>query len=615
MAQAATLGTGGHVVPLPAAGTTVLLFATTPAGDQAGPAALLTVGGTALVRRLLDDLVALGVTDAVVATRPEWAGPVSATVAGLARVVTSPSVSADLALVGDIVSTAAGSVVLAMADVVTHRSALAGLLADPRVSTGVLSTGSRRRARWSFPITNFRGRLVSAGSAYHAVTRRSAFFLDVLQVGPVDQGALVEVAARLSALVDGGVPTPWQAELDARRVKWQEGAVAAALAALERDGANEVAADDRTDATTESGTDQVEDGGDAREVSFAADAESDPDAFDDTAETVQALLRRRTAAAESDVCALVLVGLVRSGVSLSNSYLRSLFWARPLSVEDAAKAEERLSTYDEDKVVLASAVKASDGFFTTFLVSPYSRFLARWCARRGFTPNQVTVVSMVLGTVAAVAMATGTRIGLITGAVLLQAAFTADCVDGQLARYTRQFSSLGAWLDSVFDRGKEYVVFVGLAVGSVRGFSDDVWLLAGAALLIQTIRHVIDFSWAATSRRTVVEIVHAPLESVADGRGGVPLSLRPPVDPTAVPEPLPPPKRRSLLARYRALDRARPIYWAKRIMQFPIGERFALVSIAAAFCTPRTTFVAFLAVSAFALVKGIAGRVLRSARR
>ena len=37
-----------------------------------------------------------------------------------------------------------------------------------------------------------------------------------------------------------------------------------------------------------------------------------------------------------------------------------------------------------------------------------------------------------------------------------------DCVDGQLARYTRQFSKLGAWLDSIFDRTKEYVVFAGL---------------------------------------------------------------------------------------------------------------------------------------------------------
>ena len=60
-----------------------------------------------------------------------------------------------------------------------------------------------------------------------------------------------------------------------------------------------------------------------------------------------------------------------------------------------------------------------------------------------------------------------------------------DCVDGQLARYTRQFSKLGAWLDSIFDRAKEYVVFAGLAIGASRT-GDPVWLLAGAALALQT---------------------------------------------------------------------------------------------------------------------------------
>ena len=74
--------------------------------------------------------------------------------------------------------------------------------------------------------------------------------------------------------------------------------------------------------------------------------------------------------------------------------------------------------------------------------------------------------SWLIGIGAAVAFAFGTRPGLIAGAVLLQIAFTFDCVDGQLARYTHTFTRLGAWLDSVFDRGKEYVVFAGLAIGA-----------------------------------------------------------------------------------------------------------------------------------------------------
>ena len=615
MTNATAAGRRKAPTRLPAAGTTVVLFATTPAGGTTGPAALLTCEGSTSLTRLLSDLGALGVTDAVVVTRPQWRPAIEAAVASgplVPSVRDSAGLSTDLRLVAEVAGAAPGSVVLAMADIVTHRSALAGLLADPRVSTGVLSTGNRRRARWSSPITNARGRIVSAGSAYHATSRRSAFFLGVLRCGPADIPALCESATQLAEIVADGIPAAWQAELDARRTEWTAAAIAAKARAAELDGA-----EDLSDQSGESLPDQVEDAGnDPRDIIVAADADLDPEAFTDQRDEIAALVACRTAAAENDVSALVLVGLVRSGVTLTNSYLRSLFWARPLTQADADLAAERLATYDEDKLVLASAVKASDGFFTTFLVSPYSRYVARWSARVGLTPNIVTVISMLLGIVSAAAFATGSRAGLIVGAILLQLAFTADCVDGQLARYTRQFSPLGAWLDSVFDRGKEYAVFVGLALGSLHGFDDDVWLLAGSALLIQTIRHVIDFSWAATSRRAVVDVQHAPLLSVGDGRGGTPLSERIAQPQTDAPTTEAAPVRKvSLLTRYRRLDRARPIYWAKRIMQFPIGERFALISILAAVSTPRTTFVVFLAVSVFALTKGLAGRVLRSSRR
>src|SRR5690606_35861213 len=80
-------------------------------------------------------------------------------------------------------------------------------------------------------------------------------------------------------------------------------------------------------------------------------------------------LRRRLAAGCEDASALVLVGMVRAGAPIGNSYLRELFWARPLSEGDVAVAREEIRLYDEDRVLLDSAVKGTDGFFTTFFVS------------------------------------------------------------------------------------------------------------------------------------------------------------------------------------------------------------------------------------------------------
>jgi phosphatidylglycerophosphate synthase len=224
-------------------------------------------------------------------------------------------------------------------------------------------------------------------------------------------------------------------------------------------------------------------------------------------------------------------------------------------------------TTDPERARLDAAVKANDGFFTTFFVSPYSKYVARWAAHRGLRPNQVTAFSLFLGAVAAAAFATGHRGGLIAGALLLQVAFTSDCVDGQLARYTQNFSAFGAWLDATFDRLKEYLVYAGLGIGAARAGA-PIWALAGAALTLQTARHMVVFSWVP-------------------------------------PEPPAPPERG---ARVGAAG------WLKRMAVFPIGERFAAISLTAALFTPRTTFIVLLAWGGFAALYEVAGRVNRANR-
>jgi phosphatidylglycerophosphate synthase len=213
---------------------------------------------------------------------------------------------------------------------------------------------------------------------------------------------------------------------------------------------------------------------------------------------------------------------------------------------------------------------------------------------------------MLLGVFAALAFATGARTGLVTGALLLQLAFTTDCVDGQLARYTRQFSKLGAWLDSVFDRGKEYVVYAGLAIGAtVAGADATIWLLAAAALTLQTVRHNIDFSYAAQQHQLLATSVRVPLE--------LPEPIEEPLEPQELPDV-------SLLTRFgRAGVRlsvrfeSRPwMKWAKRILVLPIGERFALISITAALFEPRTTFIALLVWGGVGAAYTVTGRILRS---
>jgi phosphatidylglycerophosphate synthase len=255
----------------------------------------------------------------------------------------------------------------------------------------------------------------------------------------------------------------------------------------------------------------------------------------------------------------------------------------PADAERRAAALAETGAVDEEKVRLRTAVKARDGFFTTFCISPYSRYLARWCARRGLTPNQVTTASLLTALIAAGCAATGTRPGFVAAGVLLIASFVLDCTDGQLARYSLQYSTLGAWLDATFDRAKEYAYYAGLALGAANagggdGGGDDVWALALGAMVLQTCRHVVDFSFNEANHDATGN--SSPTAALSDRLNSVGWTV-----------------------------------WVRRMIVLPIGERWAMIAVLTALTTPRITFYVLLIGCALAACYTTAGRVLRSLTR
>ncbi|MFD7222194.1 DUF5941 domain-containing protein [Streptomyces sp. NPDC059892] len=281
----------------------------------------------------------------------------------------------------------------------------------------------------------------------------------------------------------------------------------------------------------------------------------------------------------------VATALDAGGTTVTRPELGSLVAAVPADAAARERAEAAVAAVDDEAVRLRSAVKARDGFFTTFCISPYSRYLARWCARRGLTPNQVTTASLITALIAAACAATGTRGGYVAAGVLLLFSFVLDCTDGQLARYSLQYSTMGAWLDATFDRAKEYAYYAGLALGAARS-GDDVWALALGAMVLQTCRHVVDFSFN-----------EANVDATAASSGGKAVVGTP----TA-----------ALSSR---LDSVGWTVWVRRMIVLPIGERWAMIAVLTAVTTPRIVFYALLIGCAFAACYTTAGRVLRSVTR
>jgi CDP-diacylglycerol--glycerol-3-phosphate 3-phosphatidyltransferase len=134
------------------------------------------------------------------------------------------------------------------------------------------------------------------------------------------------------------------------------------------------------------------------------------------------------------------------------------------------------------------------------------------------TPNQVTVVGLVLTFVAATLVAFGQ---LRWAGVVLIFAGTCDILDGAIARSTKTSYSYGAFLDSTLDRYSEAAIYIGLAAYFVGlGGPLQKWLvlatlaaLAGSMLVsyvrarAQSLGFVCDSGLFARPERVVVTVI------------------------------------------------------------------------------------------------------------
>ncbi len=104
--------------------------------------------------------------------------------------------------------------------------------------------------------------------------------------------------------------------------------------------------------------------------------------------------------------------------------------------------------------------------------------IALFFGRLGLTPDGLTLIGFGITTVGAILL--GLQLWLVGGLVVFVGGVF-DMFDGTLARATGQVSKLGAFMDSVFDRWGEALVYVGLVAGlAASGWGWGPFLAAAA---------------------------------------------------------------------------------------------------------------------------------------
>ena len=271
---------------------------------------------------------------------------------------------------------------------------------------------------------------------------------------------------------------------------------------------------------------------------------------------------------------LVLVALVRAALVVAPAEVAGAPYIRSSDAAEREAVKREIAALNDARLRLKLANRANDGFFSVFFLRKFSKLFTWAAVRLKMTPNQVTLISFAVGLYSAYQFSQGTFWSIFAGAVLLQLSIIIDCVDGELARYTRQFSQLGAWLDAITDRIKEYLVFFALAYGAAKD-GRDLWIPAMGMMLFQTFRHLSDYNFARINKIRSTQLQPLDFEIKNDGYVST---------------------EREKKSRFE--------YWSKKAVQFPIGERWLVISVSSVIGGAAFTFtiMPILALLSIALV-------------
>lgn len=158
-------------------------------------------------------------------------------------------------------------------------------------------------------------------------------------------------------------------------------------------------------------------------------------------------------------------------------------------ITDAASAAEAEGKF------WASLTSTADGFVDRFFNRPLGRPFSKLLVHTPVTPNQVSVVSILIGVASAWFFAAG---NFLAGALIFQLCAIIDCVDGDLARALWKQSRLGKWLDLGGDQVVHFSVFAAIGIGVARnnpslpalalGASAALGVLLSFAVIVRALR-------------------------------------------------------------------------------------------------------------------------------
>ena len=123
-----------------------------------------------------------------------------------------------------------------------------------------------------------------------------------------------------------------------------------------------------------------------------------------------------------------------------------------MQIEDEKKINQPSASYSDSPIIDRYIIRKISGFISGFLI------------RTPVTPNQVTIISLILGIISGVFFSLGEYTYTITAGLLYFLSTVFDQCDGEVARLKQMETEFGRKLDIVVDAIVNAVIVIGITI-------------------------------------------------------------------------------------------------------------------------------------------------------
>lgn len=163
-----------------------------------------------------------------------------------------------------------------------------------------------------------------------------------------------------------------------------------------------------------------------------------------------------------------------------------------------------------ERIIQTSGGLSNDSLATRLLSRPVSKMMTRLLINTRITPNQITVLSFLLGLGSAGSFFLGGYPMGVMGAALLLASIWVDGVDGEIARIKFMETKFGGKLDILCDNVVHIAVFFAIGMGLFHMHGEGIYIVLGSLAAVGSLLSFLLIGAAVTAGKA----------SASAGKGG-----------------------------------------------------------------------------------------------